>query len=90
VVTTFSVEFTDQAADDLGEITKTVAQRILDKIRWLSANCGSLTPAALAGDLAGIHKLRVGDYRVLYTLKNDTRSVRILRIRHRRDVYKNL
>ena len=54
MVTNFSVEFTDQAADDLGEITKTVAQRILDKIRWLSANCGSLTPAALAGDLAGI------------------------------------
>jgi len=90
VVTNFSVEFTDQAADDLGEITKTVAQRILDKIRWLSANCGSLAPAALAGDLAGIYKLRVGDYRVLYTLKNDARSMYILRIRHRRDVYKNL
>ena len=90
MVTTFSVEFTDQAADDLGEITKTVAQRILDKIRWLSANCGPLTPAALAGDLAGIYKLRVGDYRVLYTLENDARSIRILRIRHRRDVYKNL
>lgn len=90
MVTTFSVEFTDQAADDLGEITKTVAQRILDKIRWLSANCGSLTPATLAGDLAGIYKLRVGDYRVLYTLENDARSIRILRIRHRRDVYKNL
>jgi len=79
VVTNFSVEFTDQAADDLGEITS-----------WLSANCGSLTPAALAGDLAGIYKLRVGDYRVLYTLENDARSIRILRIRHRRDVYKNL
>jgi mRNA interferase RelE/StbE len=90
VVTTFSVEFTDQAADDLGEITKTVAQRILDKIRWLSANRGSLTPATLAGDLAGICKLRVGDYRVLDTLENDARSIRILRIRHRRDVYKNL
>jgi len=89
-VTNFSVEFTDQAADDLGEITKTVAQRILDKIRWFSANCGSLTPAALAGDLADIYKLRVGDYRVLYTLENDARSIRILRIRHRRDVYKNL
>jgi len=90
VVTNSSVEFTDQAADDLAEITKTIAQRILDKIHWLSANCGSLTPAALAGDLAGIYKLRVGDYRVLYTLNNDARSVCILRIRHRRDVYKNL
>jgi len=29
VVTNFSVEFTDQAAADLGGITKTVAQRIL-------------------------------------------------------------
>ena len=89
-MTNFTVEFTDQAADDLAEITKTIAQRILDKIHWLSANCGSLTPAALAGDLTGIYKLRVGDYRVLYTLNNDARSVCILRIRHRRDVYKNL
>lgn len=90
MVTNFTVEFTDQAADDLAEITKTIAQRILDKIHWLSANCGALTPAALAGDLTGIYKLRVGDYRVLYTLNNDARSVCILRIRHRRDVYKNL
>lgn len=90
MVTNFSVEFTDQAAADLGGITKTVAQRILEKVRWLSANCWSLTPAALAGDLAGIYKLRVGDYRVLYTLKKDARSLCILRIRHRRDVYKNL
>lgn len=43
MVTTFSVEFTNQAADDLGEITKTVAQRILDKIRWLSSNTRSRT-----------------------------------------------
>ena len=43
MVTTFSVEFTDEAADDLGEITKTVAQRILDKIRWLSSNTRSKT-----------------------------------------------
>lgn len=61
MVTAFSVEFTQQAADDLGGMPKTVAQRILDKIRWLSNNFESLTPAALAGDLAGVYKLRVGD-----------------------------
>lgn len=90
MVTDFSVEFTDQAVGDLVGITKAVAQRILDKIRWLSANFESLTPVALAGDLAGIHKLRVGDYRVLYTFSLDARSICIVRIRHRRDVYKNL
>jgi mRNA interferase RelE/StbE len=90
VVTSFSVEFTEQAAGDLGEITKTVAQRILDKICWLSAHLESLTPVALAGDLGGIYKLRVGDYRVLYTFSQDARSMCILRIRHRRDDYKNL
>lgn len=42
----------------------------------------------LRGDLAGIWSARRGTYRVLYRLREDTREVIVVRIEHRRDVYR--
>ncbi len=33
-------------------------------------------------------RIRVGDYRVIYAIDDDARQVTILRIGHRRDVYR--
>jgi mRNA interferase RelE/StbE len=42
----------------------------------------------LRGDLAGIHSARRGTYRVLYRINEDGHEVVVLRIEHRRDVYR--
>ncbi len=42
----------------------------------------------LRGDLAGIHSARRGTYRVLYRINEAKREVVVLRIEHRRDVYR--
>ncbi len=42
----------------------------------------------LRGDLAGIHSARRGTYRVLYRINEESREVVVLRIDHRRDVYR--
>ena len=42
----------------------------------------------LRGDLAGIWSARRGTYRVLYRVREDPREVVVLRIEHRRDVYR--
>jgi hypothetical protein len=42
----------------------------------------------LRGDLAGIHSARRGTYRVLYRVNESQREVVVLRIDHRRDVYR--
>jgi mRNA interferase RelE/StbE len=44
----------------------------------------------LRADLAGIWSARRGTYRVLYRIRDDLREVIILRIEHRRDVYRPL
>ncbi len=41
---------------------------------------------ALTGDLTGEYSLRVGTYRILYTIQGD--DVIVETVRHRRDVYK--
>jgi len=40
----------------------------------------------LKGEFAGLRKFRVGDYRIIYALIDE--NVVVLRIGHRRDVYK--
>ncbi len=42
----------------------------------------------LRGDLAGIYSARRGTYRVLYRINEVEREVVVLRIDHRRDVYR--
>jgi mRNA interferase RelE/StbE len=42
----------------------------------------------LRGELAGIWSARRGTYRILYRLRENPREVIVLRIEHRRDVYR--
>jgi mRNA interferase RelE/StbE len=43
----------------------------------------------LRGDLAGVWSARRGTYRVLYRILEEPREVVVLRIDHRRDVYRS-
>lgn len=42
----------------------------------------------LRGDLVGVWSARRGTYRVLYRVRDESREVIVLRIEHRRDVYR--
>ena len=84
----YSIHFTPTATDDLGRLDKSVAQRIFTKIRWLAENFDSLTPESLTGQWEGVFKLRIGDYRVLYTFSKAETSITVHFVRHRREVYK--
>lgn len=55
----YQVEFTPAAINDLEQLTSTIQQRILIKIRWLAENFDNVTPQALSAELSGLFKLRV-------------------------------
>ncbi len=42
---------------------------------------------ALKGQLAGYYRYRLGDYRVVYSLNDETRRVLVVTIAHRKEVY---
>lgn len=56
----YRVRILEAASRDLERLDKPTGRRIVQRIHWLAANL-----EALAGDLAGFYKLRVGDYRVI-------------------------
>lgn len=83
----YQVEFKAEAIADLEVLTSTIQERLLRKIRWLSENFDDLTPQALNADLIGLFKLRVGNYRVIYSFDIEALLITIHKIGHRRDIY---
>lgn len=67
----YDIEFKAEVIIGLETLTSTIQERILRKIRWLAENFENVNPQALSADLSGLFKLRVGDYRVIYSFNSD-------------------
>ena len=84
----YQVEFTPLAESDLASLDRPTGQRVLLRLRWLAENLDITTPESLSGRWKGVFKLRIGDYRALYTFNRSGRSITVHLVRHRREVYK--
>ena len=82
----FSIRIKESAAKELRRVAKPDRARIVTAIDRLAK-----TPhlgAALKGDLRGLRRIRVGDYRVVYEVRNNELVVLVVRVAHRRDAYR--
>ena len=84
---TYSVEFTPNATIELEALPPTIQERILRKVHWLSDNFENVSPQSLTANLSGLFKLRVGDYRVIYSFVTQEKRITIHKVGHRRDIY---
>ncbi|MBU2609875.1 MAG: type II toxin-antitoxin system mRNA interferase toxin, RelE/StbE family [Chloroflexi bacterium] len=80
------MKFTTEARADLARLDLQLARRVFNKLHRLVENFEFLVPEPLTGDWKGVYKLRIGDYRALYTF--DKMQLLVHFIRHRREVYK--
>jgi mRNA interferase RelE/StbE len=81
----YKIAFKKSVGRDLKKIDKDQADRILRKIEEDLPEKAESFPV-LTGKFSGLRKLRIGDYRVIYSILDDT--VLILRISHRREAYR--
>jgi mRNA interferase RelE/StbE len=80
----FEIAYKKSVRKDIANLGRAEARRILDKVeKDLAARADSYP--ILKGQFAGLRKLRVGDYRVIFAII-DT-QVLILRVGHRREIY---
>ena len=83
---TYNITFKKSVARDLKKIGLPESERIFNKLNTeLSVKADQLPE--LQGQFAGLRKYGVGDYRIIYTIIDD--FVLVLRIRHRKEVYRN-
>ena len=82
----FQVILPKSVQKELNRLPDDIANRILARMAGLEANPRPPDVKKLKGRDAW--RIRVGDYRVIYEITDETGVVRINRVRHRREVYR--
>jgi mRNA interferase RelE/StbE len=86
----WKIDFDPAALKELEKLDKPVERRILKFLRDRVSKLDDPRQigARLQGTLGGLWKYRVGDYRLICSLEDDRVVVLVLRIGHRREVYR--
>lgn len=85
---TYRVEILPAAQRDLAALPLRERRRIDERIGALAGNPRPPGTVALHGRQHGLYRLRVGDYRIVYQVRDEVLLVLIVRVRHRREVYR--
>ena len=78
--TPYTVSFTSAAARQIRRLDRPVQRRLLDAADALAAMQGG----------RGLLRVRVGDYRIVYVVRDDELVVLVVTVGHRREVYRGL
>lgn len=81
----YRVEIAESAAKSIAKLQPQVALRVRNAILGLEENPRPHGVKKLRGESA--YRIRVGDYRVVYTIDDNVVLVIVIRVGHRRDVY---
>jgi mRNA-degrading endonuclease RelE of RelBE toxin-antitoxin system len=88
----YRIEIGPKADAQLAELDSAIGGSVERKILWLADNAAAMVHRRLVGmpnDLEGLCKLRVGDYQILYWVYRQQSVIRIYRVQHRSEVYRD-
>lgn len=85
-VSEYRTVFHPEARSELRKVPRDAALRILPKLAALESDPFGFNTTALVSQPER-RRLRVGDYRVIYTVDNGELVVWVIRVRHRSTVY---
>ena len=88
----YRVEVSSKAKVQLAGLDAAIGASVERKILWLANSALDMMHRRLVGmssDLAGLCKLRMGDWRILYWVYHERELIRIYRVQHRSEVYRD-
>lgn len=85
----YSINFKPSVEKDLRPLSKTSISRVMERIERLKTEPFPRQAIRLSGT-ERFHRVRVGDYRVVYEVDTRAKEVTIHYVRHRRKVYRAL
>ncbi len=83
----YLITFSKDADKALRRMPKNTAQTIVKKIKELATNPQEMRNVKKLSDHPG-YRLRVGDWRVIYTINNNELLIHVIKIKSRGEVYK--
>ena len=85
----YRIEIKRSAAKALKKIPKASRKRIVEKIDSLAESPPNPDTTKMKGNNP-FHKVRIGDYRIVYEIQEDVLVILVVKIGHRKDIYRNL
>jgi mRNA interferase RelE/StbE len=82
----FQIIWSESAVNELKKLDRTLSKRIFNKVSQLSENPYHFDVIKMVGD--PYFRLRVGDYRVIFDIQNDLLRILIIKVSHRKNIYK--
>ena len=78
--------FVKSAEKELLYLNKNLGQRIIQKINLLKNDPYGQNSQKLEGGKG--YRIRIGDYRVVYTINNENKIILVIKIGHRKEIYR--
>ena len=85
----YRIEFKRSAERDIRRIGRALIPKILREIEALADNPFPRQSLQLSG-AEKTHRLRVGNYRVIYEVDSEAETIIIWYVRHRREAYRRI
>ena len=83
---TWTVQFETVAKKQLQSLDMDLRRRIMSKLDKLKANPRGAGAIKMSGQSSW--RIRIGDYRVIYDIHDDVLAVLVIKIGHRREIYR--
>lgn len=83
----YEVYITKTAKSDLEKLSHSILERIASQIKALSQNPRPIGCKKIVGSKHD-WRIRIGDYRVVYEINDSSRKIIVIRVRHRKEVYR--
>lgn len=84
------IEFVPAAAKELKKLGRAEAARIITTLetRIAALDDPRALGSALSGELGGLWRWRIGDYRVVARIEDERITILVVRVAHRREMYR--
>jgi mRNA interferase RelE/StbE len=83
----YKVEFTPAAARQIKKLSPLIQKRIISRIEILATNPRPGNVKKLEGE-DNLYRLPAGEYRIIYQIQDKILLVLVVKIGHRREVYR--
>lgn len=87
-MTQYKIEYAPRIEDQLKIIPKDIRKKIIERIDKLSNNPKPHGVEPLDSSDDGLFRIRQGDYRIVYAIENKPLLILVVRIVHRKEVYR--
>ena len=85
----WTIDVSERAVRALRKMDKQAARRIRDELEEIAELDDPRSRGkALVGNLAGLWRYRVGDYRIICDIEDDVLLILVVDVAHRREVYR--